>query len=386
MEIYFDNAATTRIDTEVENAIFEVNRDLYANPSAMHRAGFYAEEKVKESSEIIANIIGCDKSEIIWTSGGTESNNMAIKGYTSLYKKTGNKIITTKIEHASVYKVFEALKDEGFDVIYLNVDNEGHVNIEELKSALDDNTILVSIMYVNNEIGSVQKISDIGKSIKSVNKKCAFHVDFVQGFSKYKIDVKKSNIDFLSISSHKFYGPKGVGVLYKSKDFRLKPLIVGGAQQNDMRAGTLNVPGIVGTGVAASIAYKSIETEFDRLKNLKEYLIDNLIKLNEIYGIITINSKNDDTFAPHIISVSFKGIRSEVLLHALEEKGIYVSAGSACSSHDKKISRTLSSIGLKSDLVESTIRISFGKYNVKEEIDEFIKALQELIPRLNIKR
>ena len=194
---------------------------------------------------------------------------MAIKGYTSLYKKTGNKIITTKIEHPSVYKVFEMLKDEGFEVIYLNVDNEGHINIDELKNEIDDNTILVSIMYVNNEIGSVQRISDIGKIIKSINNKCAFHVDFVQGFAKYKIDVKKSNIDFLSISSHKFYGPKGVGVLYKSKDFRLKPLILGGAQQNDMRGGTLNVPGIVGTGVAARIAYNNIENEYDSLKNLK---------------------------------------------------------------------------------------------------------------------
>ena len=385
MEIYFDNSATTRIDAEVEKKIEEINRLVYANPSAMHRLGYFAEEQVKKSSEIIANILHCDSSEIIWTSGGSESNNMAIRGYTSLYKKSGNKIVTTKIEHASVYKVFESLKDEGFEVVYIDVDSEGHIKIDELKQIVDNNTILVSIMYVNNEIGSIQKIEEIGKIIKENNKNCAFHVDFVQGFAKYKINVKKSYIDFLSISSHKFNGPKGVGVLYKNKDVRIKPLILGGSQQNDLRAGTLNVPGIVGTAIAGKIAYEIIDEEYNKLKNLKEYLIDKLEQLNDTYGIISINSKKDETFAPHIVSVSFKNIRAEVMLHALEDKGVYVSAGSACSSHQKKLSRTLTSIGLKPELVESTIRISFGKYNKKEEIDSFIEILNELIPKLNIK-
>ena len=385
MEIYFDNSATTRIDAEVEKKIEEINRLVYANPSAMHRLGYFAEEQVKKSSEIIANILHCDSSEIIWTSGGSESNNMAIKGYTSLYKKSGNKIITTKIEHASVYKVFESLKDEGFEVVYIDVDSEGHIKIDELKQIVDNNTILVSIMYVNNEIGSIQKIEEIGKIIKENNKNCAFHVDFVQGFAKYRINVKKSYIDFLSISSHKFNGPKGVGVLYKNKDVRIKPLILGGSQQNDLRAGSLNVPGIVGTAIAGKIAYEIIDEEYNKLKNLKEYLIDKLEQLNDTYGIISINSKKDETFAPHIVSVSFKNIRAEVMLHALEDKGVYVSAGSACSSHQKKLSRTLTSIGLRPELVESTIRISFGKYNKKEEIDSFIEILNELIPKLNIK-
>ena len=386
MEIYFDNAATTRIDAEVEKKIEEINRLVYANPSAMHRLGYFAEEQVKKSSETIANILHCDSSEIIWTSGGSESNNMAIRGYTSLYKKSGNKIVTTKMEHASVYKVFESLKEDGFEVIHIDVDSEGHINIDELKQIVDSNTILVSIMYVNNEIGSVQKIEEIGKLIKENNKNCAFHVDFVQGFAKYRINVKKSCIDFLSISSHKFNGPKGVGILYKNKDVRVKPLILGGSQQNDLRAGTLNVPGIVGTATAAKIAYEIIDEEYNKLKNLKEYLIDKLEQLNDIYGIISINSKKDESFASHIVSVTFKNIRAEVMLHALEDKGVYVSAGSACSSHQKKLSRTLTSIGLKSELVESTIRISFGKYNKKEEIDSFIEILNELIPKLNIRK
>ena len=384
MEVYFDNAATTKIDENVEREINNINQNFYANPSAMHKAGYLAEEKVKEASEIIASIINCDKSEIIWTSGGTESNNMAIIGYVNAYKKTANKIITTKIEHASVYKVFQSLENEGFDVIYLDVDSEGHIDLEHLKEIVDEKTLLVSIMYVNNEIGSVQKIDEIGNIIKNKNIKCAFHVDFVQGFSKYRIDVKKSKIDFLSISSHKFYGPKGVGVLYKNKNIRLNPIIIGGSQQNDLRAGTLNVPGIVGTGVAAKMAYKTIDEELERLKNLKDYLITKLLEINKLYDIIIINSSCDDGFALHIISVTFKGIRSEVLLHALEEKGIYVSAGSACSSHDKRISRTLSSIGLKDEATQNTIRISFGKYNKKEEIDYFIDEISQLIPKLSI--
>ncbi len=384
MNVYFDNAATTMIDEIVEKEINNINHILYANPSAMHRAGYLAEEKVKESSEVIANIINCDKSEIIWTSGGTESNNMAIRGYTSAYKRVGNKIITTMIEHASVFKVFQMLEKEGFEVIYIDVDNNGHIDIEYFREIIDERTILTSIMYVNNEIGSVQKIEDIGNIIKNKNSKCAFHVDFVQGFAKYKVDVKKSKIDFLSISSHKFYGPKGVGVLYKNKNLRLNPIIIGGSQQNDMRAGTLNVPGIVGTGVASHLAYNNIDLEYNNLKNLKNYLITKLIDINKLYDIIIINSKCDDGFAPHIISITFKGIRSEILLHALEEKGIYVSAGSACSTHDKRISRTLKSIGLEDALAESTIRISLGKYNKKEEIDYFIDEINQLIPKLSI--
>ena len=362
----------------------DFNDNYYANPSALHHFGYIVEEKIKKCSESIATILNCDRSEIIWTSGGSESNNLAIKGYIDAHKRTGNRIITTSIEHPSVYNVFKKYEKDGLDVIYLDVDENGHINIDQLKQVINDKTIFVSIMYVNNEIGSIQNIDEIGNIIKHLNSKCAFHVDFVQGFSKYKIDVKKSKIDFLSISAHKFHGPKGVGILYKNKDLRIEPLILGGGQQLGLRAGTLNTIGIVGTTVAAENAYKSLNEDIRKLKELRDYAIDELSKINDKYGIISFNTCKDETFAPHIVSVSFKGIRAEVMLHALEEKNIYVSAGSACSSHDKTSSSTLRSIGLNKDIAESTIRLSFGKYNKKEEVDYFIDKIDEIIPKLRI--
>ena len=385
MIIYFDNSATTIVDKEVLKSMDDFNENYYANPSALHRFGYLVEEEVKKCSNEIAKIINCDSSEIIWTSGGSESNNLAIKGYIEAHKKTGNRIITTSIEHPSVYNVFKKYEKDGFDVVYLGVDNTGHIDIEQLKQAINDKTIFVSVMYVNNEIGSVQNITEIGNAIKSINSKCAFHVDFVQGFSKYKIDVKKSKIDFLSVSSHKFNGPKGVGILYKNRDCRIDPMILGGGQQQGFRSGTLNTTGIIGTTVASKNAYENLEDSAKMLKELRDYTIDELSKINDKYGIIYFNTNKDDNFAPHIVSVSFKGIRAEVMLHALEEKNIYVSAGSACSSHDKTTSSTLRSIGLNKDIAESTVRLSFGKYNKKEEVDYFIKSVDEIIPKLRLK-
>lgn len=386
MEIYFDNSASTIIDKNVQLAIDEFNEKYYANPSAMHRFGYLVEEEVKKCTEYIASVLNCDSSEIIWTSGGSESNNLAISGYIEAHKKAGNKIITTSIEHPSVYNVFKKYETLGFDVVYLDVDSTGHIDIDELKKTVDSSTILVSIMYINNEIGSKQSITEIGKVIKAANPNCAFHVDFVQGFTKYKIDVKSSKIDFLSISTHKINGPKGVGFLYKNKNVRILPMILGGNQQQGLRAGTLNTTGIVGTYVATKTAYEHFDDNFDKLIELRDYLIDELLKINDKYGIIVVNTKKDESFAPHIVSVSFVGIRAEVMLHALETYNIYVSAGSACSSHDKKLSSTLRSIGLKQDIAESTIRVSFGKNNSKLEVDMFINSLNELIPKLSIKK
>lgn len=385
MIIYFDNSATTIIDKEVLKSMDDFNENYYANPSALHRFGYLVEEEIKKCNEEIAKIINSDSSEIIWTSGGSESNNLAIKGYIEAHKKMGNRIITTSIEHPSVYNVFKKYEKGGFDVFYLGVDNTGHIDIEQLKQAINDKTIFVSVMYVNNEIGSVQNITEIGNAIKSINSKCAFHVDFVQGFSKYKIDVKKSKIDFLSVSSHKFNGPKGVGILYKNRDCRIDPMILGGGQQQGLRSGTLNTTGIIGTTVASKNAYENLDDSAKMLKELRDYTIDELSKINDKYGIIYFNTNKDDNFAPHIVSVSFKGIRAEVMLHALEEKNIYVSAGSACSSHDKTTSSTLRSIGLNKDIAESTVRLSFGKYNKKEEVDYFIKTIDEIIPKLRLK-
>ena len=385
-DIYFDNSATTKIDDKVLKQMDEFSLNYYANPSAMHRLGYLVEEEIKKATSSFADILNVSSKEIIWTSGGTESNNQAIISYVKTHAKEGNRIITTSFEHPSVLRAFEYLSSIGFEVKYLKLNNNGQVDLNELESLITKETLLVSIMYVNNEIGSVQKISEIGQLIKNKNSNTAFHVDFIQGFGKYKIDCKKSKIDLLSISAHKFHGPKGVGGLYKNNDIRIMPLILGGGQQNDLRSGTLNTVGIIGATYAARLIYDDFENHVTKLINLKNYLINELLKLNDKYGIIHLNTMISNDFAPHIVSVSFKGIRSEVMLHALEDKGIYVSAGSACSSHSKKISNTLNSIGLSKEYIDSTIRISFGKYNTKDEIDIFINEIDSLIKVLSLKR
>ena len=385
-DIYFDNSATTKIDAKVLKQMDEFSLNYYANPSAMHRLGYLVEEEIKKATSSFADILNVSSKEIIWTSGGTESNNQAIISYAKTHAKEGNRIITTSFEHPSVLRAFEYLSSIGFEVKYLKLNNNGQIDLNELESLITKETLLVSIMYVNNEIGSVQKINEIGQLIKNKNNNTAFHVDFVQGFGKYKIDCKKSRIDLLSISAHKFHGPKGVGVLYKNNDIRIMPLILGGGQQNDLRSGTLNTVGIIGATYAARLIYDDFNNYVTKLINLKNYLINELLKLNDKYGIIHLNTMISDDFAPHIVSVSFKGIRSEVMLHALEDKGIYVSAGSACSSHSKKLSNTLNSIGLGKEYIDSTIRISFSKYNTKDEIDIFINEIDSLIKVLSLKR
>ena len=382
MSIYFDNSATTQMDDKVFDYMRDFNERYYANPSALHRFGFLVEKEIKNAALDISNILHVDPSEIIWTSGGTESNNLALYGYAISHMKLGNHIITTKIEHPSVLNVCKMLQEIGFDISYLSVDETGHIDLKELEDKITDKTILVSIMYVNNEIGSIQEIGKIGELIKERNNRVAFHVDFVQGFGKIKINCKTEKIDMLSISSHKFYGPKGVGILYKNKNCRVNPMILGGGQQNGLRSGTLNTLGIVGTAFAAKSIYEDFDKEVNHLKELKNYLYKNLLDLNKKYNIIKINSRVDDGFAPHILSISFTGIKSEVMLHALDESSIFVSAGSACSSHEKHVSNTLSSIGLSRDLLDATIRVSFGKYNTVDEIDEFISTLEKLIPVL----
>lgn len=385
MSIYFDNSATTKVDSDVLKYMNDFSDEFYANPAALHRFGFEVEEKIKLETEKIAKLIGAEKNEIIWTSGGTESNNMALRGVAEAYKKVGNEIITTKIEHSSVMNTCKYLEECGFKVNYLSTDSEGHISLDELRELITDKTILVSIMLVNNEIGSVQNVEEIGKIIKSKNKNIIFHTDAVQGLGKIKINCKKSYIDLLSASSHKFHGPKGVGLLYKKSDVRIKPLIYGGGQQDNLRSGTLNTVGIVGTVKAIDMIYNDFDNEIKSLYTLRDRLIDRLNDLHDKYNNININTKKTDSFAPHIVSVSFKGIRSEVMLHALEEKGIYVSAGSACSSHSKKKSGTLTSIGLSDEMIDSTIRVSFSKYNVIEEVDKFINEVDTLIPRLKLK-
>lgn len=379
MEIYLDNSATTKVTENVAELVCKIMTNDYGNPSSMHNKGFEAEKYVRVARETFAGILKVSEKEIYFTSGGTESDNMAIIGSAMANKRRGMHIITTSIEHPAVLESFEFLKEQGFRVTYLPVDKYGRVDVEELKNALCPETILVSVMYVNNEIGAVEPISQIGKIIKEYNKDIVFHVDAVQGFGKYKIFPYKENIDLLSISSHKIHGPKGVGVLFVKDKTRIVPTVFGGGQQKGMRSGTENVPGIAGMALAATDIYKNFDKNIDNMYSLKEYFINEASKID---GTI-INGCTGRDSAPHIVSISFKGIaKSEVLLHALEDKGIYVSSGSACASNKPAISSTLSAIGVDRELLTSTIRFSFSEMTTKEELEYTIGALNELLPVL----
>lgn len=379
MEIYLDNAATTKPLECVVEAMQKVLLEDYGNPSSMHRMGFCAEQHVKEARRIIAKSLHAEEKEIIFTSGGTESNNMALIGGALANQRAGKHIITTQMEHAAVYNPLIFLEEMGFEVTYLPVDSMGHVSPEVLREAVREDTILVSIMYVNNEVGAVNDIAGLSWVAKEKNPGLLFHVDAIQAYGKYKIHPVKEGIDLLSVSGHKIHGPKGTGFLYLRDKVKIKPIIYGGEQQGGFRSGTENVPGIVGLGVAAGEAYKQHGEKRKKLFSLKKRLMDGLSVMEGVF----INAVSEEQLqAPHILSVSFPGIRSEVLLHSLEEKGIYVSAGSACSSNHPGISGTLKAIGLSEESLTSTIRFSFSVYNTEEEIDETIQAVQELLPVL----
>lgn len=378
MEAYFDNSATTKVTQSVKDIVVKTMTEDYGNPSSMHMVGLDAEKYIKEAQENISKILKVDPKEIYFTSGGTESNNMAIIGSASANKRSGNRIITTAVEHSSVASPMKYLEEQGFDVIYLPVDKYGVASIEALKSAMNEGTILVSVMYVNNEVGAIQPISEIGNYIKTVNPKVVYHVDAIQAFGKMEIKPKKDKIDLLTVSGHKIHGPKGSGFIYIKKNTKINPIILGGGQQMGVRSGTENVPGIAGIGQAAKDCYDNLEANADKMTELKDYLIDNLEKIEDV----TVNSRKGSDGAPHIVSASFKGVRSEVLLHALEERGIYISAGSACSSNKPAISATLKAMGVDKELLDSTVRFSFCEFNTKEEIDYAIEQLNNLLPML----
>ncbi len=380
MEVYLDNAATTRVFDSVKNIMTETLCMDYGNPSSMHKKGFAAEQYVKNAKDIISKALKAEPKEIIFTSGGTESNNMAVIGAAYGNKRMGNHIITTAIEHPSVHNPLLFLKDNGFRVSYIPVDNNGNVVMEELLDAVGEDTVLVSVMYVNNEIGSVQNISDISRRIKEKKPGLLFHVDAIQAFGKYRIYPKREGIDLLSISGHKIHGPKGSGVLFIRDKVKIKPILFGGGQQRGIRSGTENVPAIAGIGQAVHDIYENHEQKRDFLFRLKKSFIEGL---NQMEGV-TVNCVGNapEETAPHIVSVSFDKIRSEVLLHALEEKGIYVSSGSACASNHPQVSGTLKAIGLRKDLLDSTIRFSFSFFTTMEEIEYTITILKELVPVL----
>lgn len=378
MEAYLDNSATTPVFPEVAELVMKIMTQDYGNPSSMHRKGYDAEQYIKESKDIFAKILKVNEKEIFFTSGGTEADNMAVIGAAMANRRSGNHIITTKIEHPAIKSPMKYLEERGFKVDYLSVDSNGIISLEELKSLMTDQTILVSIMHVNNEMGAVEPLEEAAALIKECNPKCLFHVDDIQGFGKLRIYPKKWKIDMLSVSGHKIHGPKGTGMLYVSEQVKMVPIIYGGGQQTGMRSGTENVPGIAGMGIAAQMIYADIKETTQELYRLKRIFTGEVVKIPDV----TVNGYTDERSAPHIVSVSVKGVRSEVLLHALEEKGVYVSAGSACASNKPAVSETLKAIGLGKELLESTVRFSFSVHTTEEEIRYALKVMEEVIPML----
>ncbi|WP_405320805.1 cysteine desulfurase family protein [Frisingicoccus sp.] len=385
-EIYLDNAATTRVYPSVCEKMVEVMSKNFGNPSSLHMKGFTAEQYVKEAKKTIASVLKVDVKEIVFTSGGTESNNMAIIGAAMANKRRGNHLITTSIEHASVYNPFIWLEEQGFEVTYLPVDHRGVVSLDALEKALRDDTILVSVMAVNNEIGTIQPLDEIGAMIKKKNPQILFHVDAIQGFGKIEIYPTRWQIDLLSVSGHKLHGPKGVGFLYIKDKVKVRPLILGGGQQKDMRSGTENVPGIAGLGEAVRCVFENFSEKQKRLYELRDMFVSALeemegVKINGFaHRVSDINLHQGP--APHVVSASFENIRAEVLLHALEERGIYVSSGSACSSNHPAISGTLQAIGTEKKYLDATIRFSLCYDTTEEELKECLEVLGALLPML----
>ena len=378
MEVYFDNSATTKCYEAVREIVCRTMTEDYGNPSAMHRKGVEAEQYLKDAKASIARLMKVNEKEILFTSGGTESNNLALIGGVMANKRKGNHIITTAVEHPAVGQPVEYLESLGFEVTILPVDERGVVLLDALEEALRPDTIMVSTMYVNNEVGSVMPIEKIAKLVHEKSPKALYHVDAIQAFGKYRIYPKKLGIDLLSVSGHKIHGPKGVGFLYINEKVRIEPQILGGGQQGGMRSGTDNVPGIAGLGVAAEEIYRNFDANVEHMYQLKEYMAKGLSQIENV----KINGMELREGAPQILSVSFMGIRSEVLLHTLEDRGIYVSAGSACSSHKRKASGTLTAMGLSPEQKESTVRLSFCEENTFEEVDYCLEVLKEVVPAL----
>lgn len=376
MEIYLDNSATTKPYSEViEKIVYALSHD-YANPSSLHRKGVEVEKNIKAIRSEIAKTLGAKDKEIYFTSGGTESNNTIIRGVVNLHKKRKNHIISTSIEHPSVLNTLKDLENDGCEVTYLDVDREGKIDLEELKKAIKPTTCLVTIMHVNNEVGSIQPIQEIGKYLKSLKDKVYLHVDAVQSYSKINFRPSRYNIDFMSVSGHKFHGPKGIGFMYIKETNRIKPMLTGGGQEIGVRAGTENAPGIYGLGEAIKIINDDLNSKIEKISSLKNLLKEEISKNIED---IKINSPEDGVC--HILNISFKDIKGEVLLHCLEQKGMYVSTGSACSSK-KKGSHVLTQMKLTNEEIEGAIRFSLSDLNTEEEILEAVKILKEEVESL----
>lgn len=389
MEAYFDNAATTKVNREVCQLMVRAMEEDYGNPSSLHMKGVEGERYIKEAKHIFAQALKVNEKEIYFTSGGTESNNIALIGGAMANMRSGKHIITTGIEHPAVYNPCFYLEEQGFEVTYLPVDDKGCVRLDALKSALRKDTVLVSCMCTNNEIGTIQPLDAIGEIVKNYNPDILFHVDAIQGFGKIRLYPKRLKIDLLSVSGHKFHGPKGVGVLYIRERAKVKPILFGGGQQKDMRPGTENVPGIAGIGRACALIYEDFDAKVRGLYGLREYFVSEVLKikktqLNGYPGLLEGQVPGISFFgpAPHVVSVGFEDIRAEVLLHALEEKEIYVSSGSACASNHPAVSGVLKAIGVDKKYLDATVRFSFSYDTTKEEIDYCLSQLNEIVPAL----
>lgn len=378
MAAYLDNSATTRCSERAKDLMVKLLTEDYGNPSSLHRMGKVAEDYIKEAKSKIAKTLKVDEKEILFTSGGTEANNLALIGTATANSRAGKHIVTTSIEHASVSAPLAFLAELGFEITYLSVDPDGIISLDELRDAVRADTILVSLMMVNNEIGAVEPVEGAVKMIQAKNPKTLVHVDAIQAYGKIRIYPKKMGMDLLSVSGHKIHAPKGTGFIYIKEKTKIKPLIFGGGQQKGMRSGTENVPGAAALGEAAAEAYEDFERKVCHLYALRERFITGVTQLEGV----TVHGKMGRDSAPHIVSISVDGIRSEVMLHALEEKRIYVSAGSACSSNKPSVSHTLKSIGLPKNQQESTIRFSFCVDTNEEEIDYAIDILKEIVPNL----
>ncbi|MEF2575761.1 MAG: cysteine desulfurase family protein [Eisenbergiella sp.] len=380
MECYLDNSATTRCTKSVAQVMTEVMCGAYGNPSSLHHKGVEAERYVREARETIAKTLKCTPKEIFFTSGGTESDNLAIRGAAYANARQGRHLITTSVEHPAVLNTMQYLEQQGYEVTYLPVDEYGRVRLSDIEAAIRPDTILVSMMHTNNEIGALEPIAEAGELIKRVNPNTLFHVDAVQGYGKSRIYVKRMKVDMLSVSAHKIHGPKGIGFLYVGDRVKIRPIVFGGGQERGLRSGTENVPAIAGMAQAAEEIYQNLDEDVERMYGLRARLEDGIRRLENV----RFNTLPGRESAPHVLSVSFAGVRSEVLLHALEDKGIYVSAGSACASNHPETSgsATLRAIGLEKELLNSTIRFSLSAFTTEEEIDDTVQALGELVPML----
>lgn len=375
-EVYLDNSATTRPLPEVVEYMTEVLTENYGNPSSLHNKGLAAERIMKRARKAIARKLGVNPGEVYFTSGGTESNNLAIKGVASTYKNRGRHLITSKVEHASVIDTFTALEEEGYEVTYLNTDKKGLISLDELANAIRPETTLVSLIHVNNELGSINPVEKIGPLIKNINRNTFFHVDGVQSFGKILLKPADWQIDLLTVSAHKIHGPKGIGALYLKKGIELKPLLHGGGQEKGLRSGTENLPGIAGfiPAVESLPDFTSTSPRYEKLDRLRDYFLN---RLKETLPETVINSPEEG--APHIISLSFPGLKGEILVHSLEGEGIYVSTRSACHSRNDQKSHVLKAINLPPEYIDGTIRISLSRFNKEEEIDYTIAKLAEQI-------